>query len=82
MISEINSEEMFSIDLNESNKEFHFQRTTIMTWNESDGEDDDTAINFQGKETFISIIIFFLNEFFIKIFIHKLHRKFFLLQLL
>ena len=73
---------MLGIALNESNSEFHFQRVTIMTWNESDGEDDDTAINFQGKETFISIIIFFLNEFFIKIFIHKLHRKFFLLQLL
>ena len=74
-----NYEEMLDIYLNESNSEFHFQRVTIMTWNESDGEDDDTAINFQGKETFI---IFFLNEFFIKIFIHKLHRKFFLLQLL
>ena len=56
MISEINSEEMFSIDLNESNREFHFQRATIMTWNESDGEDDDTAISFQEKEGFIEII--------------------------
>ena len=74
-----NYEEMLGIALKESSSEFHFQRVTIMTWNESDGEDDDTAINFQGKETFI---IFFLNEFFIKIFIHKLHRKFFLLQLL
>ena len=54
-----NYEEMLGIALNESNSEFHFQRVTIMTWNESDGEDDDTAINFQGKETFISIIIFF-----------------------
>ena len=54
-----NYEEMLDIYLNESNSEFHFQRATIMTWNESDGEDDDTAINFQGKETFISIIIFF-----------------------
>ena len=56
MISEINSEEMFSIDLSESNREFHFQRATIMTWNESDGEDDDTAISFQEKEGFIEII--------------------------
>ena len=77
-----NYEEMLGIALKERSSEFHFQRLTIMTWNESDGEDDDTAINFQGKETFISIINFFLNEFFIKIFIHKLHRKFFLLQLL
>ena len=77
-----NYEEMLDIALKERSSEFHFQRVTIMTRNESDGEDDDTAINFQGKETFISIIIFFLNEFFIKIIIHKLHRKFFLLQLL
>ena len=56
VISEINSEEMFSIDLSESNREFHFQRATIMTWNESDGEDDDTAISFQEKEGFIEII--------------------------
>ena len=56
MISEINSEEMFNIDLNEINREFHFQRATIMTWNESDGEDDDTAISFQEKEGFIEII--------------------------
>ena len=54
-----NYEEMLGIALKESSSEFHFQRLTIMTWNESDGEDDDTAINFQGKETFISIIIFF-----------------------
>ena len=56
MISEINSEEMFNIDLSEINREFHFQRATIMTWNESDGEDDDTAISFQEKEGFIEII--------------------------
>ena len=48
--------EMFNIDLSEINREFHFQRATIMTWNESDGEDDDTAISFQEKEGFIEII--------------------------
>ena len=56
MISEINNEEMFSIELNKNNAEFNYQRSTIMTWRESDGEDDDSAISFQEKEGLIEII--------------------------
>ena len=56
MISEINNEEMFSIELNKNNIEFNYQRSTIMTWRESDGEDDDSAISFQEKEGLIEII--------------------------
>ena len=56
MISEINNEEMFSIELNKNNPEFNYQRSTIMTWRESDGEDDDSAISFQEKEGLIEII--------------------------
>ena len=56
MISEINNEEMFSIQLNKNNAEFNYQRSTIMTWRESDGEDDDSAISFQEKEGLIEII--------------------------
>ena len=56
MISEINNEEMFSIELNKNNDEFNYQRSTIMTWRESDGEDDDSAISFQEKEGLIEII--------------------------
>ena len=56
MISEINNEEMFSIELNKNNAEFNYQRSTIMTWRESDGDDDDSAISFQEKEGLIEII--------------------------
>ena len=56
MISEINNEEMFNIELNKNNAEFNYQRSTIMTWRESDGEDDDSAISFQEKEGLIEII--------------------------
>ena len=56
MISEINNQEMFSIELNKNNAEFNYQRSTIMTWRESDGEDDDSAISFQEKEGLIEII--------------------------
>ena len=56
MISEINNEEMFSIELNKNKAEFNYQRSTIMTWRESDGDDDDSAISFQEKEGLLEII--------------------------
>ena len=56
MISEVNNEEMFSIELNKNIVSFNYQRSTILTWKESDGDDDDSAISFQEKEGLIEII--------------------------
>ena len=56
MISETDNEEMFSIELNKKDVEFNYQRSTILTWKENDGEDDDSAISFQEKEGLIEII--------------------------
>ena len=56
MISEINNEEMFSIELNKNIVSFNYQRSTILTWKESEGEDDDSAISFQEKDGLIEII--------------------------
>ncbi len=50
MISEINNEKMFELQVTK-NLEFHRQRGTILTWkSKEDEEDDDSAISFQDKE--------------------------------
>ena len=56
MLSETNNEEIFSLELNKKNVEFNYQRSTILTWKENGGEDEDSAISFQDKEGIIEII--------------------------